>query len=201
MDLEELLNIIDAAHAFNPVNYQYFHQLLDKRTIILNESITSNIIESVYIPLKDFEEDDSDEPITLILNSVGGSCADGFFLAQYLRSYSKKLNIIITGYAASMAAVLLCGCNKNPNITRYCYPSTYGLIHDGFITLEPSETKTAEDYMEFNKQVDKDIRDFILNNTNISAELYDSKTRHQWFLSAKEMKKLGLVDKILGSDE
>ena len=201
MELEELLSLIDSMHAFNPVTYQYFHQLLEKRTIILNETITSNIVESVYIPLKEFEEDDSDEPITLILNSLGGSVPDGFFLAQYLRHYSKKLNIIITGYAASMAAVLLCGCNKNPNITRICYPNTYGLIHDGYITLETNEVKTAEDYMEFNKQVDKDIRDFILNNTNIPAELYDSKTRHQWFLSAKEMKELGLVDKIIGDDE
>jgi ATP-dependent protease ClpP protease subunit len=45
--------------------------------------------------------------VTLILNSLGGSVADGFFLANYLSNYSKKLDIIVTGYAASMAAVIL----------------------------------------------------------------------------------------------
>ena len=52
--------------------------------------------------------------------------------------------------------------------------------------------------MAFNEQVDNDIRNFILENTNITAEQYDSKTRHQWFLSAKEMKDLNLIDVILG---
>jgi ATP-dependent protease ClpP protease subunit len=36
------------------------------------------------LPLKAFEEDDSTEPVTLILNSSGGSVSDGFFLAYYL---------------------------------------------------------------------------------------------------------------------
>jgi len=104
----------------------------------------------VYLPLKDFEEDDSDEPITIILNSVGGSVSNGFFLAHYLKNFKKKINIIVTGYAASMAAVILCAGGKNPNITRYCYPSSYGLIHDGYITLSTNESKTASDIMAFN---------------------------------------------------
>ena len=198
MDLEELLTLLQDETSFSPVTYQYFHQLLNKRTIVLNAAIGENIIETVYLPLKDFEEDNSVEPVTLILNSIGGSVTNGFFLAHYLKNYSKKLNIIITGYAASMAAVILCGCNKNPNIKRYCYPNTYALIHDGYITLESSETKSAEDFMEFNKQVYKDIRDFMIKNTNITPEQLDSKARHQWFLSAKDMKELGLVDEIIG---
>ena len=69
MELEELLSLIDSMHAFNPVTYQYFHQLLEKRTIILNETITSNIVESVYIPLKEFEED------TVVACKHGNPCA------------------------------------------------------------------------------------------------------------------------------
>jgi ATP-dependent protease ClpP protease subunit len=87
---------------------------------------------------------------------------------------------------------------KNPNITRYCYPSTYGLIHDGYVALSASETKTAADIMAFNERVDADIRQFILDNTKITPEQYDSKTRHQWFLNSKELKEYGLIDVILG---
>ena len=200
MDLEELLALLQP-NDLNPITYQYYHQLLEKRTILLNQEITDSIIEMVYLPLKDFEEDDSDEPITIILNSVGGSVSNGFFLAHYLKNFKKKINIIVTGYAASMAAVILCAGGKNPNITRYCYPSSYGLIHDGYITLSTNESKTASDIMAFNDQVDNDIRNFIIENTNITAEQYDSKTRHQWFLTAKEMKELNLIDVIIGSDE
>ena len=201
MDLEELLEILNPTNSIDPVSYQYFHQLLNKRTVVFNTDVTENLVETVYLPLKEFEEDELDQPVTLILNSLGGSVSNGFFLAHYIANYKKQLNIIVTGCAASMAAVILCGGGKNNKVTRYCYPSTYALIHDGFITLQASEAKTASDIMAFNEQVDNDIRNFILKNTNITAEQYDSKTRHQWFLSAKEMKDLNLIDVIIGSDE
>jgi len=42
------------------------------------------MVERVFIPLRDFEQDDSMEPVTLILNSAGGSVSNGFFIAQYI---------------------------------------------------------------------------------------------------------------------
>lgn len=198
MDLDDLLNVLEPTGSINPVNYQYFHNLLERRTIIFNQDVQEDLVETVYLPMREFEMDDSDEPITLILNSLGGSVSNGFFLAHYIANYKKKLNIIVTGCAASMAAVILCGGGKNDNVTRYCYPSTYALIHDGYIALQASEAKTASDIMSFNEKVDSDIREFILKNTNITAEQYDAKTRHQWFLSAKEMKELNLIDIIIG---
>lgn len=200
MDLDELLALLEPQNSIDPVSYQYFHQLFDKRTIIFNQDVSENLIETVFLPLKEFEEDSSTEPVTLILNSLGGSVSNGFFLAHYIANYKKKLNIIVTGYAASMAAVILCGGGKNDNVTRYCYPSTYALIHDGYIALQASEAKTASDIMAFNEKVDDDIRDFMLKNTNITAEQYDAKTRHQWFLSAKEMKEFNLIDIIIGEE-
>ena len=185
---------------FDPVAFQYFNQLFNKRTIIFNTEVDENIIETVYLPLRDFELDPSNEPITLILNSPGGSVCDGLFLAHYLASYKKKLNIIVVGYAASLAAVILAAGGKNDNVHRICYPSTYALIHDGYVAIPPSESKTAGDIMIFNDHVDQQIRDFIITHTNITPELYDSKARHQWFITAPEMKELNLIDEIIGCD-
>ena len=204
MDLEELLMGLYeklGATELSPTSYQYYHQLFNNRTIILNDDVSEKIVEMVYLPLKQFEEDDSNEPVTLILNSSGGSVSDGFFLAYYLSQYSKPLNIIVLGYACSMATVLLAAGGKNENIIRSCYPCSYVLIHDGYLALAAAESKTAGDIMEFNNQIDERIRDFILANTNISAELYDKKSRHQWFIFADECKQLNLIDKIIGEDE
>lgn len=184
----------------DPITYQYFNQLLNHRTVIFNRDVDESLIETVYLPLRDFEQDNITTPVTLLLNSPGGSVTDGFFLAQYLAKYSKPLNIIVPGYAASMAAVILAGGGKNPNVVRYCYPSTYALIHDGYVALSASEAKTANDIMAFNNKVDADVRDFIINNTNITAEEFDAQARHQWFLSADEMLKYNLIDKIYGRD-
>ncbi len=200
LELPEIFSFLSGP-VVDPATYQYFHQLFDKRTVIFNKEIEEDIFEAVYLPLKDFEEDSDSQPVTLILNSPGGSVSDSFYLANYISQYRKPLNIIVAGYAASMATVLLAAGGHNDNVTRYCYPSTYGLIHDGYVALTASESKTASDIMAFNEHVDERIRQFILDNTNITAEQFDSKTRHQWFLTAEEMKEYNLIDKIIGSDE
>jgi len=57
-----------------------------------------------------------------------------------------------------MSAVILCAGFNNKNIKRICYPSSYALIHDGYVALTASESKTAADIMAFNDEVDKQIR-------------------------------------------
>lgn len=204
MDLEQMLTDIYnkvTATELDPRMYQYYNQLFNHRTIVLNDDIAEHIIEYVYLPLKAFEEDDSLEPVTLILNSSGGSVSDGFFLAHYISQYSKPLNIQVLGYACSMATVLLAAGGKNENIIRSCYPCSYILIHDGYVALAAAESKTAADIMAFNNQIDEKIRQFFLDNTNLTAEEYDTHARHQWFLFAEEMKDKNLIDKIIGVDE
>ena len=192
--------ISDDTPGLDPVMYQYYHQMNDNRTLILNTDIDERIVEMIYLPMRDWENDSDTRPVTLILNSQGGCVSDGFFLAHYISQYKKPLHIVVPGYAASMAAVILAGGGKNENVTRFCFPSTYALIHDGYVALSASEAKTANDIMAFNNKVDESIRQFIVDNTNITAEEYDAQARHQWFLSADEMKKYNLVDKIYGVD-
>ena len=200
MDLDELFNALQTS-GFDPALYQYFNQLLNHRTIIFNCDVQEDIIEKIYIPLRDFELDESKEPVTMIMNSSGGSVSDGFFLAHYISQYSKPLNIIVPGYACSMAAVILAGGGKNENVIRSCFPCSYALIHDGYVALAAQETKTANDIMAFNDNVDKRIRQFFIDNTNITEEEYDSHTRRQWFLTADEMYEAGLIDRVYGKTE
>lgn len=200
MDLEELFSEVEK-YGFDPVLYQYFNQLFNHRTIIFNSDVQEDIVEKVFMPLRDFEKDTSMEPVTLIINSSGGSVSDGFFLAHYLKKYSKPLNIIVPGYACSMATVLLAAGGTNPNITRSGFPCSYCLVHDGYVALSASEAKTANDIMQFNNQIDAQIRQFFIDNTMITAEEYDTHARKQWFLFAQEMKEKNLLDKIIGVDE
>ena len=200
MDLDELFNSMQT-YSFDPYVYQYFNQLINHRTIIFNCEVADDMVERVFIPLRDFEQDDSMEPVTLILNSAGGSVSNGFFIAQYISQYSKPLNIIVPGYACSMAAVILAGGGKNENVIRSCFPCSYALIHDGYVALASAEAKTANDIMAFNDKVDNQIKKFFVDNTNITEEQYDSHSRHQWFLDANEMLEAGLIDRIYGQTE
>ena len=194
----EFLGFANDVSTLDPIMYQYFNQLLKKRTIVLNAEIDENILETVVLPLKDFEQDDSFEPVTLILNTPGGSVADGLMLCNVIDNYKIPLEIIVPSYACSMGTIILCSGNKNPNITKKAYPFSFALFHSGQ-TYVGGESTSVEDVMNFNKSVDNKIRDYIVANTNITEELYDAHHRKQWYISAEEMLEYGLIDEIIGA--
>lgn len=198
--MSELLDNL-LGNATDIATYQYLKQLQEHRTIVLNDGVCEEIVERVYLPLRDFEQDDCQTPPTLVLHSQGGSVSDGMFFADYLEHYSKPLNIIVLGYACSMATVFLAAAAKNPNITTYCYRDSYALVHDGYVALSASEAGTAQDIMAFNHEMDERIKNIIVGNTKITEEEYDKNARHQWFLVGSDMKKYGLVDKIIGEED
>ena len=180
----------------DPCSYQYFNNLWNHRTVIFNSMVDATIVESVIVPLKRFEEDDSDEPVNLILNTDGGSINDGLVVCNIIDSYKKKLNIYVLGYAYSMGSIILCSGNKNPNVTKYCYKFSTGLIHGGSKGLWGSSSMVKDTYL-FQSKVDDMVRDYIIANTNITLEEYEDSECREWYLTANEMKEKGLVDIIL----
>lgn len=194
----EFLGFANDVSTLDPIMYQYFNQLLKKRTIVLNAEIDESILETVVLPLKDFEQDTDDTPVKLILNTPGGSVADGLMLCNIIDNYKKPLEIIVPSYSCSMGTIILCSGNKNPNVTKKAYPFSFALFHSGQ-TYVGGESTSVEDVMNFNKSVDNKIRDYIITNTNITEELYDAHHRKQWYISAEEMLKYGLINEIIGA--
>ena len=198
--MDELDNIIKFFNTdLDKADYQYFHQLLHKRTILFNDEVDEGIVESIYLPLKDFENDQDTTPVTLILNSPGGSVTDALFMCNVIDNYSKPLKIVVPAYACSMGTVILCAGNKNPNVTKYCYPFSFGLLHSGQTAIS-GESTSVEDAIFFNKSIDDMIKNYIITNTKITEDLYAAHHRKQWYLSATEMKEYGLIHKIIGCD-
>lgn len=194
----EFLGFANEVSTLDPVMYQYFNQLLNNRTIVLNAEIDESILETVVLPLKDFEKQNSDIPVTLILNTPGGSVADGLMLCNIIDNYTKPLNIIVPSYSCSMGTIILCSGNKNPNVTKKAYPFSFALFHSGQ-TYVGGESTSVDDVIDFNRAVDNKIRDYVINNTKITGELYTAHHRKQWYLTAEEMLQYGLIDEIIGA--
>lgn len=180
----------------DPCLYQYYDSLLRHRTIIFNSEVGNDIVETVIIPLMNFEKDDNTEPVTLILNTPGGSIDDGLVLLNVIDNYKKPLNIIVMGYACSMGSIILCAGSKNPNVKRYCHKFSYGLIHAGSVFLG-GNTSTVKDTVKFNERVEKTIKNYILENTKITEDEYHESERKEWYLTANDMLEKGMVDEIL----
>lgn len=196
---EEFLTLVEQNSNLDPIMYQYFNCYFNRRTIIFNREVDRDIVEAVIVPLKEFEEDDSNAPVRLILSTLGGSVGDGLILCNIIDNYKKPLEIYVYGYACSMGTIILCAGNKNPNVKKFCYPFSFGLFHAGYSAIE-GESLSVEDQIEFNKRTDNMIRDYVVNNTNITAEEYKANERRQWYLTAEEMREKGLIDIIIGGD-
>lgn len=196
---EGFLTLVEQNSNLDPIMYQYFNCYFNRRTIIFNREVDRDIVEAVIVPLKEFEEDDSNSPVRLILSTPGGSVGDGLILCNIIDNYKKPLEIYVYGYACSMGTIILCAGNKNPNVKKFCYPFSFGLFHAGYSAIE-GESLSVEDQIEFNKRTDNMIRDYVISNTNITAEEYKANERRQWYLTAEEMREKGLIDIIIGGD-
>lgn len=196
---EGFLTLVEQNSNLDPIMYQYFNCYFNRRTIIFNREVDRDIVEAVIVPLKEFEEDDSNAPVRLILSTPGGSVGDGLILCNIIDNYKKPLEIYVYGYACSMGTIILCAGNKNPNVKKFCYPFSFGLFHAGYSAIE-GESLSVEDQIEFNKRTDNMIRDYVIKNTNITAEEYKANERRQWYLTAEEMREKGLIDIIIGGD-
>lgn len=194
------LALVESDSNLDPVMFQYFNHYKNHRTIIFNREVNESIVETVILPLKEYEQDNIQEPVKLIISTPGGSVSDGLILCNVIDCYKKPLEIYIYGYACSMGTIILCAGNKNPNVTKYCYPFSFGLFHAGYSAIE-GESLSVEDQMEFNKKTDGMIRDYVVANTKITEEEYKRNERRQWYLDAQEMKEKGLIDIIIGEGE
>lgn len=190
-----LNDLIGSMSTMNPVDYQYYNSLLNRRILITAE-IGDDLVERVILPLLDMDNDGSGKPIEIILNSPGGSPLDGMCLVDIIDRLKTPTTITVFGYAYSMGAIILCAGRHNPNVKKVAYPFTTALIHDGesFVSGGAGQVKDTQRFLE--KLNDK-IKDYIIANINITDELFDKWERKEWYLDASEMEKLAIIDEIL----
>ena len=194
---QDLFTFVEETSQLDPANYQYFNQLFNKRTIVFNCEIGADILERVYLPLKDFEEDDSNEPVNLIISTIGGSIHDALFLINVIDNYKKPLIITAAGEIMSMGLYLLAAGSKNPNVTKRCFKNTCGLYHSGSIGFSLTSMNAAKEMMDFQHRVDEDIKKYIIDNTKITEEISKEHGKEEWFLTGQELKDYGFVDIVL----
>lgn len=184
----------------DPVLYQYYHQLFDKRTIVINDSIDSSLIETAVLPLLEFENDGTNEPINIILNTAGGSVLDSLHLCNIIENLKTPTTIRILGYALSMGFLIACSGKNNPNVTVECYESSVFMYHAGNINLDGT-TGQARSFMKFNDKIEDYVEDFIISHTKITKEEYEYYKDQDKWLTAEEALKFAIVDRIIGKSD
>jgi ATP-dependent protease ClpP protease subunit len=128
------------------------------------------------------------EPITIIMNNIGGDEFDGMAIYDAIRASECQVTIKVSGNAMSMGSIILQAAD-----VRLMYPHAKFMIHYGTPVLVNSEGSAQNNYrwIEESKKFDKMMEDLFLSK--IHKKIPDFKL--------SSLRKLLEFDTILGAEE
>lgn len=182
----------------SPTFSEYIHwQELKDRILVINDGIDDLVVEEFIMPIIKWNKEDEGKnsedrkPITIYLNTPGGDIFSGLILAEVIKKSVTPVHIVVFAYAASMGSVLLVSGHK-----RQAYEFSNVLIHDGNTGISGSSNK-VKDHMKYIEKKNEQIKKFIIGNSKITEERYDSMADREWWITAEEALELGIIDEII----
>lgn len=163
-----------------------------KREIYITGEITDEIATIVNSALRCLARD-SDEDITLFIQSPGGSVSAGFSIYDTIKALKCDIVTVACGMAASMGAFLLAAAGTKGK--RWCQPNAEVLIHQplGGASGQATDIRIhAEHILNTRAKLNR----IFSECTGQSSEKIESDTERDNIMSAEEALKYGLVDKI-----
>jgi ATP-dependent Clp protease protease subunit len=170
-------------------------RLLKSRTVALFEPITPKSSRKIVTSLFVLEAEDPKAPITLLINSPGGSVDDGFAIYDAMRFITCPVRAVCVGLAASAANIVLLGA---PRGSRYSLPNTRILLHQPSTGASGSASDIAITAQEILKTRQR-LNELLTEETSQKLERIEEDTNRDFWLSAEEAKEYGLIDKVVDS--
>ena len=172
--------------------YDIYSRLLNDRIIFLSGEITdevSNLVVSELLYLNSLSNDD----IYLYINSPGGSVTAGMAIYDTMNFIESDVSTICVGMCASMAAFLLSSGVKGK---RLALKNSEVMIHQplGGAQGQATEIKIAAERII---KLKHKLNDLLALNTGQSVKKIAKDTERDYFMSASDAQKYGLVDKVL----
>ena len=171
------------------------------RVLLLNTDIDGDVIHTLVYSILRYNRMDKKippndrKPIILYLNSLGGDVSAGLSLVDSIKLSRTPIYTVNLGVCYSMALYVFMAGHK-----RYSLPHSEYLLHEGQLSGWDATNK-LRDLVEFHTcQVEKKIKNIVLNNSMIDSETYDKNIRKEWYFLPEEGKVLGIVDYIIGQD-
>ncbi len=173
----------------------FAEKLLKSRTIIASKGVDDELAASVIAQLLVLEQDDPEKPITVIVNSPGGSADSGFAIYDAMRFVKCPVRSIVMGLCASAGVMIFLGGDKG---SRFATPTARFLLH------QPSMRTMgqASDLEIVSKEIDRlkiQYNQIVADASGKKlAEVNESVNRDFW-LSAEESVAYDFVDKVVAS--
>jgi len=173
--------------------YDIYSKLLKERIIFLSGPIDDHMANTVVAQLLHLASKDSEKEIKLYINSPGGSVTAGLAIYDTMQYIKPDVSTVSIGMSASMGALILAAGTKGK---RYALPNSEILLHQvmGGAKGQASEIEiTAKQILRIKEQMNK----IMAKHTGQSLAKIAQDTDRDFYLSAEEAKKYGVVDHVI----
>lgn len=173
--------------------YDIYSRLLNERIIFLGTGIDDTVANLVIAQLLYLQSEDPTSDISLYINSPGGSVTAGLAIYDTMAHITPDVSTICVGMAASMGAFLLACGHKGK---RFSLPNSRVMIHQpsgGFSGTAADIEITANEIIKIRHK----LNEILAEKTGQSIERITTDSDRDFWLSAEEAKKYGLVDSVV----
>jgi len=173
--------------------YDIYSRLLKERIVFLGGPIDDDSANLIIAQLLFLESEDPKKDINLYINSPGGSVTAGLAIYDTIHHVKPDIRTICVGLAASMGSVLLAAGAKGK---RLALPNSDIMIHQvsaGFHGQASDIERNARYILRLKSR----INDILAKHTGKPVSQVEKDSDRDYFMTADEAKKYGLIDEIL----
>ena len=173
--------------------YDIYSRLLKERIIFMGSEIDDNVANLVIAQLLFLEAEDHDKDISLYINTPGGVVSSGIAIYDTIQYIRSDISTICIGQAASMGALLLSAGAKKK---RFALPHSRIMIHQPLGGTQGQATDIGIQAKEILRMRDM-VNDILAKHTGQKIERIAKDSDRDFFMSAKEAKEYGIIDKVI----
>jgi ATP-dependent Clp protease protease subunit len=173
--------------------YDIYSRLLKDRIIFLGGPIDDITANSIIAQLLFLESQNSKEDIKIYINSPGGQVTSALAIYDTMQYVKPDVSTICVGMAASAAALLLTAGTKGKRIVL---PNSEIMIHQVMGGAQGQATD-IDIHARHILNIKKRLNEILALHTGQSLAKVEKDAERDYFMSADEAKKYGIVDKII----
>jgi len=175
--------------------YDIYSRLLKDRIVFLGSAIDDAVANSVIAQLLFLESQDPKEEIKMYIQSPGGYVTAGLAIYDTMQYVKCPIRTVCVGIAASMASILLAAGTKG---SRFALPNARVMIHQPSGGAEGQATDIkihAEEIIKTRARLTK----ILATHTGNTVSQIDKDLERDFYMSAEESLKYGIIDRIVKS--
>ncbi len=173
--------------------YDIYSRLLKDRIIFLGTAIDDGVSNAIIAQLLFLANQDPEKDIKLYINSPGGSVTAGMAIYDTMQFIKPDVSTVCVGIAASMASLLLAAGTKGK---RFCLPNSEVMIHQVMGGTQ-GQASDIQIHAERIIKMKRRLNEMLAKHTGQKIDKVEKDADRDYFMSAEEAVKYGLVDKVI----